>query len=447
MGYISNTYEDVRRMLDFSGHKRPGDLFSHIPESLRFEGSLDLPAPLSEPELLRYMKNLSKRNADIEEYISFIGGGIYNHYIPPVVQHLTARSEFYTAYTPYQPEISQGTLQGIFEYQSLICALTRMEVSNGSVYDGATSVAEAVLMGLRINRRSRVIVSRTLNPQYRAVIETYVRDHAKIVEAPYDEHGVTDVQKLEAILDESVSSVVLQSPNFFGIVEDEGEYENIIHQSGALFIAAFSEPLAFGMLNPPGMYNADIACGEGQSLGMAPGFGGPLLGILTCKKTFVRTMPGRIAGMSVDRNGKRAFVLTLTAREQHIRREKATSNICTNEGLCALTAAIYLSALGKRGLRHIALLNLERAEYAKRILGRIEGFRLKFDSATFNEFVLETPADAEALVRKAVEKKLIPGLPIVRWYPELQNCLLISVTEMNSLTEIDTLGEYLAGQV
>ncbi len=440
MCYIPNTDEDIRDMLRVIGCRDVSDLFSHIPENLQYSSDLELPRPLSEPELVRHMQGLSMRNANVREYSSFLGGGLYNHYIPSVVSTLAARSEFYTSYTPYQPEVSQGTLQGIFEYQSLMCALTGMDVSNASVYDGATSAAEAVLMGLRINRRNTVILSRTLNPQYRAVIETYVKGHAAIVEAPYNSRGVTDIEKLSAMLDESVSSVVLQSPNYFGILEDQGKYEKEIHARGALFIAAFSEPLAFGLVNPPGMYNVDIACGEGQSLGVPPGFGGPLLGILTCRRDYVRNMPGRIAGMSVDREGNRSFVLTLTAREQHIRREKATSNICTNQGLCALMAALYLSALGKQGLRRIGLLNYERNEYTKKVLSGVSGFRLKFDAPTFNEFVLETDRNVEKLMQNAIDKKIIPGLSLAPFYRELSNCLLVSVTEMNTRDEIDALG-------
>jgi len=444
MSYIPSTDEDIQDMLRLIGCRDVSDLFSHIPEDLQFGGELDLPKPLAEPDLIRHMRGLSMKNAHMREYSSFLGGGLYNHYIPSAVSQLAARSEFYTSYTPYQPEVSQGTLQAIFEYQSLMCSLTGMDVSNASVYDGATSVAEAVLMGLRINRRNTVILSRSLNPQYRAVIETYVKGHAKILEAPWDKHGVTDIEKLPAMLDESVSSVVLQSPNFFGILEDQRKYEKEVHAQGALLIAVFSEPLAFGIINPPGVYNADIACGEGQSLGIPPGYGGPLLGILTCRRDFVRSMPGRIAGMSVDRKGNRAFVLTLTAREQHIRREKATSNICTNQGLCALTAALYLSALGKKGFQRVGLLNYERAGYAKKVLAGVSGFRLKFDSPTFNEFVLETDRNVEKLMQHTIEKKIIPGLPLSPYYRELTNCLLVNVTEMNTRKEIDLLGAVLS---
>ncbi len=442
MSYIPNTDEDVREMLRDIGCGKVEDLFTHIPENLRYAGELDLPKPLSEPELMRHMKTLSIRNCNLHEYSSFIGGGLYNHYIPPAVSRLASRSEFSTSYTPYQPEVSQGTLQAIFEYQSLMCMLMGMDVCNASVYDGATSAAEAVLMSLRINRRSTVILSRTLNPQYRAVIEAYVKGHAEIVEVPYNREGVTDSEKLAEIIDETVSCVVLQSPNFFGVLED-GMYEKVIHGRGALFISVFSEPLAFGIINPPGVYDADIACGEGQSLGIPPGFGGPLLGILTCKREFVRNMPGRIVGMSVDRLGKRAFVLTLTAREQHIRREKATSNICTNQGLCALTAALYLSALGTQGIRRIGILNHERTEYAKKVLSGISGFRLKFDSPTFNEFVLETDRDLERITQASILKKIIPGLALKKYYTELENCLLVTVTEMNSREEINVLRDAL----
>jgi len=440
MSYIPNTDADIRQMLEEIGVRSANDLFHHIPDDLRVKKELDLPGPLSELELLAHMEKISRENANLHEYSSFLGGGVYYHFIPPVVGHLTSRSEFYTAYTPYQPEISQGTLQAIFEYQTLMCMLTGMDVSNASVYDGASSAAEAARMSLRVKKKNRIVVSKTLHPEYRKVIKTYVNSSDKeMVEVAYNDRGVTDIDELSRVLDDSVSCVIMQSPNFFGVIEEPGRYEKIIHKSGSLYIAAFTEPLAFGMLRPPGTFGADIVCGEGQSLGIPPGFGGPYLGILTCKKDLVRNMPGRIVGRTIDKNGRTAFVLTLAAREQHIRREKATSNICTNQGLCALTAAVYLTALGKQGLRKVSCFNHSRAEYAKSELCKIDGINLKFNSQTFNEFVIQTTEDPAVIEEKLLEKRILPGIPLKRFYRELSDCLLVAVTEMNSVEEIDEL--------
>jgi len=440
MSYIPNTDADIKAMLKEIGVQSAEDLFSHIPEELRVKGGLDLPDPLSEMELLNHLRELSDANANVAQYISFLGGGVYHHFVPSVVRHITGRSEFLTSYTPYQPEVSQGTLQAIFEFQTLMCMLTHMDVSNASLYDGATAAAEAALMSLRANRRKRVIVSRSVHPEYREVMKTYLRSNdCEVVEIPYAGNGMTDLDVLEKIMNDSVSSVVIQSPNFFGIVEDLAACEKVIHREGALFIAVFSEPLSFGILKPPGEYGADIVCGEGQSFGIPAGFGGPCLGILTCRKELLRTMPGRIAGRTVDRGGRTAYVLTLTAREQHIRREKATSNICTNQGLCALTAAVYLAALGKQGLRKLAVMNHERTEYAKKGLKEIKGISPRFSAPTFNEFVIRTGHDPALIEEKLLAKKILPGIGLGRYYDELSDCMLLTVTEMNGEEEIGAL--------
>jgi glycine dehydrogenase subunit 1 len=444
--YIPNTEEDIEGMLSEIGVEKAEDLFSHIPQELMFKGSLNLPKPLSEQEVLDNLSRLSYMNADTRSYTSFLGGGVYNHFIPPVVSHLVGRSEFYTSYTPYQPEVSQGTLQAIFEYQTLMCMLTGMEVSNASLYDGASATAEAVLMAGRVTGRKKIILSRTLNPQYRDVIKTYCRGFdGEIFELPYDESGKTDIHALDDSIDGETSCVVVQLPNFFGIIEDLEKYEPIVHKNGALFIVAFSEPVAFGIIKPPGDFGADVACGEGQSLGLPPGYGGPYLGIFTSKGSLVRNIPGRIVGESVDAEGRRAFVLTLSAREQHIRREKATSNICTNEGLCALAATVYLSALGKQGIRKIALINHKRSEYAKRCLKEIGGFHLRFNSPTFNEFVIRSELDPAMIERKLIKKKIIPGFRLGRYFRELGDCLLVTVTEMNTIDDIERFCEALKG--
>jgi len=440
MSYIPNTDADIEAMLKDIGVPSAEDLFSHIPAELRLKGELSLPGPLPEMELVDHLREMSGANANIDEYVSFLGGGAYHHFIPAAVSYLTSRSEFLTSYTPYQPEVSQGTLQSIFEYQTLMCMLTGMDVSNASLYDGATAAAEAALMSLRTTRRSRVLVSRSVHPQYREVMKTYLQSNdCELVDVPYTECGATDVDELDKILDNSFASLVVQSPNFFGVIEDLAACEQAAHGVGALLIASFSEPLAFGILKPPGAYGADIVCGEGQSLGMPVGFGGPYLGILTCKKQLLRTMPGRVAGRTVDIRGRTAYVLTLTAREQHIRREKATSNICTNQGLCALTAAAYLASLGKRGFRKLAVTNHERAKYAKREITKVKGISLRFSGRTFNEFVIKTSSDPALLEKKLLEKKILPGIRLGRYNEELGDCILVTVTEMNSREEIDTL--------
>jgi len=441
VSYISNTQKDIAEMLKEIDIDSVQELFSTIPSELRLKSKLNLPSPFSEMELLEHSRSLGNKNTNLNTCISFLGGGIYNHYIPSVVKHLTGRSEFYTSYTPYQPEVSQGTLQAIFEFQTLICMLTGMEVSNASMYDGASVAAEAVLMAMRVNRKSRACFSRALHPEYRQVIKTYMDASGReVLECPIDERGVTDIEELEKLIDKSVSCVVIQFPNFFGILEDLEELEGIIHSKGAMLICVFTEPLAFGLLKPPGEYNADIVCGEGQSLGIPPGFGGPGLGILTCKKELIRNMPGRIVGETVDVEGKRSFVLTLSTREQHIRREKSTSNICTNHGLCALAASVYLSLLGKNGLKKLSLINLNLAEYAKKELCGIKGVELKFDMPTFNEFVIKIKKDPRELVKAMGRENIFPGIPLGFFYPELSDCLLLTVTEKNKRDEIKKLG-------
>jgi glycine dehydrogenase subunit 1 len=440
MSYIPNTESDLKAMAKEIGVKSAEDLYSHIPEDVRLKHELRIPGPICEMDLMTHLEEVSGLNNNLHECISFLGAGAYHHFIPAVVGHLAGRAEFYTSYTPYQPEISQGTLQAIFEYQTLMCMLTGMDVSNASMYDGASSTAEAVLMALRITRKNRILISGTVHPEYRQVIKTYTNiDNTEIIEIPYNDKGVTDPEKLSEALDGDSACVVIQSPNFFGIVEELDVYEKIIRESSALFIAAFSEPLAFGMLKPPGDFNADIACGEGQSLGMPPGFGGPYLGILTVKNKHLRNMPGRVVGKTVDVHGDAAYVLTLTAREQHIRRERSRSNICTNEGLCALTAAIYLSCLGKSGMKKIAHLNYSRCEYAKKGLSGIDGVKLRFESPTFNEFVLQTDRDPIEIVEELSQKKIFAGVSLKKYYRELGDCLLVTVTEMNSRKDIDQL--------
>jgi glycine dehydrogenase subunit 1 len=437
--YIPNTEEDCRAMQEFIGIQQVEDLFESIPKECRLQGPLNLPPSLSEPDLLLHLQALQSPVHSGEKWSSFLGGGAYHHFIPSVVGSLFSRSEFYTAYTPYQPEISQGTLQAIFEYQTLMCQLTGMEVSNASLYDGASSFAEAVLMANRTNRRKKVLLSRAIHPEYRKVIETYIDpEQQRIVEIPFDrKKGQTDEKALTALLDGDVSAVVIQSPNFFGVIEDLQSFGERVQGAGGLLIAGFTEGIAYGILSPPGPLGADIVAGEGQSFGIPPSFGGPYLGVFTTRERFVRNMPGRLIGETVDLEGKRGFVLTLATREQHIRREKATSNICTNEGLCALMATIYLSCFGKKGLRELALMNLSKAEYAKKAVSAIRGCEGAFASPTFNEFVLEIKGDPEKVLKRLRGEKILGGISLGSFYPELDRHLLVSVTELNSKEEID----------
>jgi len=432
--YIPHTEEDIRKMLEVIGAKNLEDLFDAIPKEYRLAKGLSLPEPLSEPDLLRHFQGLQSPTMS-----SFLGAGAYHHFIPAVVSNLVSRSEFYTAYTPYQPEISQGTLQGIFEYQTLVCQLTEMDVSNASMYDGASSLAEAVLMANRITRRKKVLLSQAIHPEYRRVIQTYVDpDQQEIVSIPYKrDEGRTDEKILFNLLNEDVSAVVLQTPNFFGIIEDLQPIGERIHELGGLMIVSFSEAVAYGILQPPGAMGADIVAGEGQSLGIPVSYGGPYLGIFATRERFVRSMPGRLVGETIDLEGKRGFVLTLATREQHIRRERATSNICTNEGLCALMTTVFLSCLGKEGLKELALMNVSKAEYAKKAVSRIHGCKLNFTAPTFNEFVIGIEEEPERILQRLRGEKILGGIPLKGFYPELDHHLLVTLTEMNKKEEID----------
>ena len=436
--YIPHTDSDVREMLQAIGVKELEDLFQAIPKPYRLKEFLKLPQPLSEPDLLRHLRSFQSPVFSDKPWTLFLGAGAYPHFIPAVVSALVSRSEFYTAYTPYQPEISQGTLQAIFEYQTLMCQLTGMEVSNASMYDGASSLAEAVLMAQRITKRRKILLSQAIHPEYRRVIETYSNPDPQIVTIPYDRKtGQTDGKALSDLIDGEVGGVVLQSPNFFGVIEDLRPAAEKVHLSGGLLVAGFTEAVAYGMLVPPGASGADIVAGEGQSLGIPVSFGGPYLGVFTTRDKFVRQMPGRLVGETVDLEGKRGFVLTLATREQHIRREKATSNICTNEGLCALMATVFLSTLGKEGFRELARMNLSKAEYAKKVVSQVRGCRIAFSSPTFNEFVLEVPGDPEKVLGALKQERIIGGLPLAKHYPELGRHLLVTVTEMITKEEID----------
>ncbi len=446
MRYIPHTEEDVRQMLATIEVDSIEDLFVEIPAEVRLDRPLDLPAPKAEAEVLRELKRLAAQNATEESHSCFLGGGAYNHFIPSVVDHLLSRSEFYTAYTPYQPEISQGTLQAIFEYQSLICQLTGMDVSNASMYDGASACAEAVMMASRATRRKKILLASGLHPEYRETVATYCRYlEMELVEIPAGADGRVDAAALEAALDKSTAAVVAGYPNFFGVIEDLASLAGAAHAVGALLVTAVAEPVSLGMLKSPGELGADIVVGEGQSFGMPVSFGGPGVGFFAARQKTLRSMPGRLVGATTDKEGRTGYVLTLATREQHIRREKATSNICSNQGMCALMATIYLSQLGKKGIRELAEQNLAKAEYAKQAIAVLPGFSIPFAAPTFNEFVVEVEGDVEALLLRLEEQEILAGIPLKKYYAGMERCLLICVTEQNSREQIDALVAALKG--
>lgn len=437
MRYLPHTNEDIASMLKVVGVEDLDGLFSTVPEDCRQEGALNLPQALNEWELNEHMAALSDSMAAAPEYKVFMGAGSYEHFIPASVSYLLSRSEFVTSYTPYQPEMSQGTLQAIYEYQTLAARLVGMEVTTASHYDGATALAESLLMAIRVTRRRKVAISSLIHPLYRRVVKTYLEPTGyEVVELDYLKNGVTDISKLDEMDD--LAAVAVQSPNFFGCIENFRAIGEKAHDKKALFVASFTEALAYGLLKSPGSQGADIVSGEGQSLGIPQTFGGPALGIVASKKQYMRSLPGRLVGKTKDLDGKRGFVLTLATREQHIRREKATSNICTNNSLCALAAAMYMACVGASGIRELASLNHDKAEYLKSELKKA-GFTISFDSPTFNEFVVEFPAGFEATYRRLLEKKIVAGLCLAPYYPELANHYLLCVTETRSKDDMDGL--------
>lgn len=438
MRYLPHTDEDIAAMLEKVGVGSLEALFDSIPEACRRQAPLNLPEPMSEWDLNEHMDSLAADMAVSPQYKVFLGAGSYDHFIPEAIKHLLLRSEIYTAYTPYQPEISQGTLQTIFEYQTLISRLLGMEVANASMYDGASALAEALLMAIRITGRKSVAVSRAVHPLYRRVVKTYLAPTGyEIVEIPYGADGKTDLSNLGDL--SVLAAVAVQSPNFFGCVEDLQQVADVVHtDKKTLMVTCFTEPLAYGVLKNPGSCGADIACGEGQSLGIPRSFGGPGLGVFTSRLKYVRNMPGRLIGQGVDKDGKRGFVLTLATREQHIRRERATSNICSNQGLCATTASMYMAMLGGTGFRELAALNHDKAAYLKAELQKA-GLTIVFDSPVFNEFVVRFPSGFETTYQRLLEKKIVAGLPLAPYYPELADHCLLCVTETSRRADMDAL--------
>ncbi len=436
MHYIPLTPEDEKAMLEKIGvGSFEGLLDAIIPRDLRCSGPLGLPKPASEHEVRRIIRDLGQQNVTADDNVSFLGGGIYDHYMPAVINQILLRSEFYTAYTPYQAEVSQGTLQAIFEFQTAVCELTKMEAANASMYDGASALAEACLVAKAVSKRNTVVIAETVNPRHRAVVGTYVAGTDTPLVVVKGGGGTVDLDALEAVIDERTACVAVQQPNFFGLLEEVGAIEKIAHRKGALFISSV-DPISLGMLTPPGDYGADIAVGEGQGLGLPMGFGGPLLGLFAARKEHVRFMPGRLVGMTTDRDGKRGFVLTLQTREQHIRREKATSNICTNEALCALGALIYLSLMGREGIAEVAQQSFLKSHYLNGQLGRLDKVRLPFSKPFFKEFVIEVE-NPERVLDQLLAKRIFGGISLGRFDQRWNKYLLIAVTEKRTRQEMD----------
>lgn len=435
MHYIPNTDDDRRRMLEKIGVGSFEEVISEIPDALRLQRPLDIPK-LSEPELLAEIEEFARR--DRESTLCFAGGGVYDHFIPAALGTIVSRPEFMTAYTPYQAEVAQGTLQVIYEFQTHVCRLTGMDVANASMYDGATSAAEAMLIASSVTKRDKIVVSETVNPLYRQVIDTYLRARGvEIVTVPHAD-GLTDLNKLEDAIDEATACVLVAQPNFFGLLEEIEPVERMIHKVGGKLVMSI-DPIAQAILKTPGEWGADIVVGEGQPLGVSLSYGGPLLGLFAAKKDLVRNMPGRIAARTKDVDGRPGFVLTLQTREQHIRREKATSNICTNQALCATAAAVYCSLLGREGIRQVALLSAERAHDTANALAAIDGFELLSSAPFVREFPVKCSRPAGEIIAAMADHGILPGVDAGRWYPGMENVLLVALTEKRTPAQMTRL--------
>ncbi len=445
MSYVLNTADQRRAMLAQIGAGSVAELFANVPSAVRLDGPLNVPAALCEMDLTAHVQALAGRNVPAGAAVCFLGGGAYDHFIPAVVDAVAGRGEFYTAYTPYQAEASQGSLQAFFEFQTLICQMTGLDVANASLYEGGSAVAEAVIMAMAVTGRTgKVIVAESVHPEYRRTLATYIANLEPSVETLPTPDGGLDPDALKKTIDDRTCCVIVQHPNFFGCLEEVEALAKVTHDAGAMFVVSF-DPISLGILKRPGDYGADIAIAEGQCLGNSLMYGGPYLGILACREAFVRKMPGRLVGQTVDRNGKRCWVLTLQTREQHIRREKATSNICTNQGLLALRSTVYLAALGPQGLKETADLCLRKAHYAADLLGKVPGVSLAFRRPFFKEFSVRVGGSAEALLSRLLKEGYHAGLPLGRWYPQLANVVSVAVTEKRTRNAIEGLARARAG--
>ncbi|HYA14187.1 MAG TPA: aminomethyl-transferring glycine dehydrogenase subunit GcvPA [Syntrophales bacterium] len=441
MDFVPHTAEDQRQMMEQIGIKSIAELFVDIPEKYQIKKLMELPPALSEQEVFTLMKGIGSQN--VISLITLMGAGVYNHYIPAVVGHVLSRSEFYTAYTPYQAEISQGILHAIYEYQTMIAKLTGMQVANASMYDGASAMAEAAVLAAKTLNRTKIIVVRSVHPEYRQVVGTYAWSNGyEVVEVPYGKSGQLDREALIKAVDENTAAVLVQIPNFFGIIEDISLIESAVHAKGALLVSGFTDATSLGILKPAGEMGADFVVGEGQGFGNPMNYGGPYLGIFASTDKFLRKIPGRLAGATVDKEGKRGFVLTLQTREQHIRRERATSNICSNEALCALAAAVYLVSLGKN-LKKLAELNIQKTDYLKQKLAGLKGWEIVFPAPVYNEFVIRCP-NPQKVNQKLKAEGIIGGYEVEKDYPELKNTLLLCATEMLSKNDIDRVVSFVA---
>ncbi|KEZ51671.1 aminomethyl-transferring glycine dehydrogenase subunit GcvPA [Metabacillus indicus] len=435
--YLPMTEQDQQEMLQAVGVASIDELFQDIPESVRFKGEYSIKKAKSETELMKEMSALAAKNKDLRSNASFLGAGVYDHYMPIIVDHVISRSEFYTAYTPYQPEISQGELQAIFEFQTMIAELTGMDAANSSMYDGGTSLAEAAMLACGQTKKKKVIVSGAVHPESRDVLKTYAKgQYIEVVEVPV-KNGVTDLEALKQEMSDDVAAVVVQYPNFFGQIEPLKDIEPIAHTGKSMFIVS-SNPLALGALTPPGAFGADIVAGDAQPFGIPTAFGGPHCGYFAVTQKLIRKVPGRLVGQTKDDQGRRGFVLTLQAREQHIRRDKATSNICSNQALNALAASVAMTALGRKGVKEMALQNIQKANYAKKAF-KEKGFDVPFDGPIFNEFAVKLNKPVKEVNARLIEKGIIGGFDLGSVYPELENHMLVAVTELRTKEEIDQL--------
>jgi glycine dehydrogenase subunit 1 len=444
MDYTQLTDRDVQHMLGKIGVAAIDELFEGIDSRHRLDGALAIPEGLSEPAMLANLQRLAADNVSTAQQTSFLGAGIYDHFIPLLVDALAMRSEFLTAYTPYQAEASQGVLQAFFEFQTMICQLTGMDVANASLYESASAAAEAVLMATAVNRRDKIVVAENTHPEMRDVLHSYLRELPIDVQVVSSAGGRVDLEALAKAVDERTSAVVVQQPNFFGMVEPLSRIADVAHAVGALCVTSV-DPLSCGLLRSPGACGVDIVVGEGQGLGIPQSYGGPVLGLMACRQSYLRKMPGRLVGVTTDRDGRRAFCLTLQTREQHIRREKATSNVCTNQGLLAMRATVYMAAMGRNGIRAVARQCYDKAHYAASRIAALPGYELAFDGPFYQEFAVRCTRGVDKAIAATQADGILAGVALDRWFPQLEDCLMIAVTEQRTRADIDRLVTALEG--